>query len=72
MKTKQGGCTAQQTKAKDSSSHFLKLSGGEEWVTAKNLEGALAAAAAAQNASHALRFVAGNTSTGELKIIIMK
>lgn len=49
--------------ARYSSSIALKLSGGEEWLTAKTLESALNAAACG-NGNDGSRFVAGNTSTG--------
>lgn len=54
-------------KAQASNNHVIKLQTGEEWVTAKTLQNALTAAM--HNASNgAVRFVAGNTSTGNYLI----
>ncbi|ODN05821.1 Indole-3-acetaldehyde oxidase [Orchesella cincta] len=54
-------------KARAVTQNSLKLSSGEEWVTASSLEGALSAAAQCNNNATGYRFVAGNTSTGIYK-----
>lgn len=52
-------------KARASTGTSVKLASGEEWVTAKSLDGALTAAAhTLSNGTGKVRFVAGNTSTG--------